>query len=120
MVSVVYQLDTGDDLRDDGKPHTVAIRYTATIHQKSKLRHDLESLLGRPLSASETKEFDTEQLIGKTALLSVVRVEKEDRIFANVQTLMPLPKSMVAPVPRTDYVRVCNRPAQGQQPTPQQ
>jgi len=119
-ISFVFQLDTGGDLRDDGKPHTVATRYTPSLHEKSKLRRDLVSLLGRSLSASEVKEFDTEQLMGKTALLSVVRVERGDKTFANIQTLMPLPKSMAAPVPRTDYVRVCNRPAQGQQSTPRQ
>jgi hypothetical protein len=54
--------------------------------------------------------FDIERLIGAPAYLNVVHAEKDGNTFANVETVMPLPKSIPAPVV-LDYVRMKDRPA---------
>lgn len=110
-INVVWQIDED---RDDGKPHQVAKRYTLSLHEKAGLRKDLESWRGRSFTEEELRGFDVEKLIGVPALLNVIHNSSKGSTYANVATLMKLPKSMQAPAQR-DYVRVCDRqPEAGQ------
>lgn len=104
-VKVVWQIDED---RDDGKPHQVSKRYTLSLHEKSGLRKDLESWRGRPFTPEELDGFDLETLINVSALVNVMHATKDGNTYANVASLMRLPKGMQAPTAR-DYVRVCDR-----------
>lgn len=109
-IRLVWQIDED---RDDGKPHLVSRRYTLSLHEKAGLRKDLESWRGRPFTDDELEGFDVEALLGVPVLLNITHTSKDGNTYANVASLMKLPKTMQAPSPR-DYVRVCNRePAQG-------
>lgn len=55
--------------------------------------------------------FDLESLIGSACLLNVVHVARDGATFANVSSIMRLPKGMNALQPR-DYVRVKDRQEQ--------
>jgi hypothetical protein len=94
---------------DDGRPFQVRRRYTATLHEKSTLRRDLESWRGQPFTASELQSFEGESLIGKSCLINLIHESRNGSTFANVASVMRLPKGMTAPTPR-DYVRVADRP----------
>jgi hypothetical protein len=102
---IVWQLE---ELRDDGKPHTVRKRYTLSLHEKSALRKDLESWRGRKFSEEELNGFDVELLLSAPVYLNVIHAEKEGMTYANVASMMRLPKGMQAPTIR-DYVRQCDR-----------
>ena len=105
-VRVVWQIDED---REDGTPFQVHRRYTLSLHEKAGLRKDLESWRGRAFSEQELDGFDVEVLIGVPCLLSVIHSKGNDgSVFANVASIMKLPKGMSAPTPR-DYVRVCER-----------
>jgi len=104
-VRIVWQID---ELRDDGNPHQVSKRYTLSLHEKAALRKDLESWRGRAFSAEELEGFDLETLLSKPVLLNVVHATKDGSTYANVASLMRLPKQMQAPKVE-NYVRVCDR-----------
>jgi len=109
-ISIVWQID---EERDDGKPFTVRKRYTLSLHEKSGLRKDLESWRGRQFNEQELQGFDVENLLSAPCMLNVIHQQRGSDVFANVSSIMRLPKGMTAPSPR-EYVRVCDRePSQG-------
>lgn len=104
-INIVWQID---ETRDDGKPFTVRKRYTLSLHEKAALRKDLESWRGRAFTEQELQGFDLENLLKVPALLNIIHNQKDGSTFANVASIMRLPKTMQAPE-ITDYVRVCDR-----------
>lgn len=115
-VRIIWQIDED---RDDGKPFQVSKRYTLSLHEKAALRKDLESWRGRSFTTEELEGFDLETLLGIPVLLNIIHNTKDGNTYANIASLMRLPRTMQAPVQR-DYIRVCDRePAQGEPTGPQ-
>jgi hypothetical protein len=105
-VAIVWQIDEN---LPDGKPYQVRRRYTCSLHEKATLRRDLESWRGRPFNDQELQSFDLETLLSVGCLLNVIHESRNGATYANVASVMRLPKGMTAPSIR-DYVRVCDRP----------
>lgn len=81
---------------EDGRPFTVSKEYTASLNQKARLRQDIESWRGKKFTESEVAGWEASQLLGKTCLINVVHNQsKNGKTYANVQSIMPLPKGMV-------------------------
>jgi hypothetical protein len=96
----------------NGKRFDVQKRYTFSLNEKATLRKDIEALRGRPLTKDELAGYDLEALIGVCGQLVVVhQPSRKDpsRMFANVQTLMPLAKGMSSIQITPDYVRQAER-----------
>ena len=89
-------LDT-DNRRSDGSPHLVSKRFTASLHPKAGLRKFLESWRGRPFTAEELAGFDLKTVVGLTCLVGIVHEAKGDKVYANLSSVMKLPKGMPAP-----------------------
>lgn len=89
-------LDT-DNRRSDGSPHLVSKRFTASLHPKAGLRKFLESWRGRPFTAEELAGFDLKAVVGLTCLVGIVHEAKGDKVYANLSSVMKLPKGMPAP-----------------------
>lgn len=104
-VRIVWQVE---ELMDDGKPFIVQKRYTASLHEKSKLRPELESWRGKAFTEDELREFDLEKLIGANCLLNVAHVQKDGKTYANVTAVMPLKRGMDRLV-AMGYTRVIDR-----------
>ncbi len=85
-----------DNRRDDGTAHVVSKRFTSSLHAKSALRKFLETWRGRPFSPDELKGFDLKTLLGIPCMLGIVHQEKGDRVYANLTSVMRLPKGMPA------------------------
>jgi len=84
------------ELREDGQPFELARRFTKSFGEKANLRKFVQSFLGRVLV--EKERIDIGKLPGKPCLINVVHtVTKQGRTRADVQTIMPLPKGMMAP-----------------------
>lgn len=105
-IKIVWQIE---ETQPDGKPFQVNKRYTPSLHEKASLRKDLEAWRGRPFTDEELDGWELENVIGVGCLLCVVQQVKNGSTYANIQSLMRMPKSMTAPNPR-DYVRVKDRP----------
>lgn len=104
------------ELREDGKPFLVRERFTLSLHEKSKLRPFLEAWRGRKFTDEEAEGFDLERLIGVAGYINVVhRQGSKGGTFANVASIMPLPKAMQAPT-ISDYTRVSERPPVAREP----
>ena len=83
----------------DGRPFSISKEYTASIGDKANLRKDLEAWRGRPFTAEELRNFSLENVLGAPCLLGVVHRPSKDgsKVYANVGSVMALPKGMSAP-----------------------
>ncbi len=104
-IRIVWQIP---ELRDDGNQFTVSKRYTLSLHEKSTLRKDLESWRGRSFTESELEQFDVEVLLSAPAMINVNHTSKQGTTYADVTSIMRLPKGMEAPKV-VGYIRVCDR-----------
>lgn len=94
---IMMSWELPEELMDDGQPFTVHQRYTFSLHEKAKLRADLEAWRGRAFTEEEIGGFDMEVLLGKPCLVTIIHTENGGRVYANVKTISRLPKSMKAP-----------------------
>lgn len=104
-----------DEVRDDGKPFLAMRRFALSLHEKSTLRPFLEAWRGKRFTAEELRGFDLEKLIGANCQLQIIHAAKDGRVFANVQSAVPLMKG----VPRLevrDYQRVSERTPEAEPP----
>lgn len=104
-IRIVWQIE---EVMADNRPYIVQKRYTLSLHEKATLRKDLESWRGKQFTQEELEGFDVEVLIGVTCLLNVIQEKKGNDTYANVASIMRLPKSM-APIKGRDYVRFIDR-----------
>lgn len=93
-----------DEKMENGQPFTPSAMYTISLNKKSTLRGVLESWRGRAFSEEELNGFDLEKLLGKGCYLNIVHDTKDDKTYANVKTVVPLPKGMPAPTPSGDLL----------------
>ena len=100
---VVWQLDSATE---DGQRYEVMQTYTASLHEKAKLRQHLEAWRGKRFTEDELKGFELEHVIGANCQVQVVRnLGKNGKTYANVQAVVPLGKGQVKIRPSEDYVR---------------
>ena len=103
QVLITWELpDARADFEKDGEmvnqPRVISRRYTLSLSDKANLRKDLESWRGRKFTPDELEGFDLRAILGKPCQLQVVHeTSKDGRMFANVATIMALPKGMSAP-----------------------
>lgn len=88
-------------------PLIASQKYTVSLHEKSKLRKDLEAWKGRKLSAHELKGFELDDLIGENCQLQIVHNTGTDgETYGNVNAIVPLGRGMAKIAAQPDYVRV--------------
>ncbi len=104
-IRIIWQIE---EVMKDNKPYTAQRRYTLSLHEKSSLRKDLESWRGRKFTQQELQGFDVETVIGIPCMLNIIHEEKNGGAFANVASIMRLPKGL-EPVKARDYIRVIDR-----------
>lgn len=106
MVRLVWQLDEKDD---KGKPFLIKQDYTASLDEKASLRKMLNTWRGRAFSSAELMGFDLEQVVGVGCMIAVVHnTGRKGGTFANVGSVMKMPKTMATPSVE-GYVRVKDR-----------
>ena len=95
---VQVQWELPNELMDDGRPLAISKRYTLSVNEKANLRKDLESWLGRGITAQEEKEgFALGVLLGKPCLLSIIHAESNGKTYANIAGVMSVPKGTKVP-----------------------
>jgi hypothetical protein len=87
QVMISWELIGQDDPRmEDGKPFSAHQTYTVSLHEKAKLRKDLEAWRGTKFTTAELAGFDISTVLGAYCMIQIVHDETGK--FANVQTIM--------------------------------
>jgi hypothetical protein len=99
------------ETKEDGTPWCVwSAPFTPSYHENSALRPFLRKWMGRELSADEVKDFDTENLLGRTAHITIIHEHSEGEIYANIALIQP-DKSAQPLKPSGKFVRMKDRQA---------
>lgn len=78
-----------------GKPLMVGKKYTLSLDEKANLHKDLKAWRGRAFTEKELAGFDIKNVLGKAVLLNIVH--SEDKKYANIGSMMPIPGNMPVP-----------------------
>jgi hypothetical protein len=70
----------------DNRPFSVTQWYTVSLHEKSKLRADLEAWRGKKFTKEELEGFDLGSILGAYCMIQVVHDESGK--YANVNAIM--------------------------------
>ena len=94
QLKIVWQLKSKNE---KGERFQVRGTYTQSLHEKSRLRHDLETWRGKPFKDSDLREFDVEKLIGANCQIQVIhRVSAQGRTYGNAQAIVPISHEMTS------------------------
>jgi len=99
-LKIVWEIPS-ETVEVDGeqKPRQLSRDFTFSASAKSGLRQILQSWTNRSLSDEDAANFEVFDLLGKPCLLSVVRSESGE--YANVQSVVAMPKGIPAPTTST-------------------
>lgn len=108
---LVFQLE---DTTEEGVRFTVAtFPITASLNNKATLYKYIKTLLGRDLTKEDYDaegEIDLDGLLlGKNAMITVEQKEKGERVYANIDSVGPIPKSIKTRLEVENYTRVQDR-----------
>lgn len=116
---LVWEIDQADPKTN--KPIQVHMIYTASLHEKAKLRQHLESWRGRKFTQAELEGFDLEHLIGVNCQLQVIhRIGRNGNTYGNVSAIVPLGKGMQKLTASPGFMRKKDRPTANSQNAQQQ
>jgi len=85
-VMITWELLDDKIKMEDGRPFATSQFYTASLHEKAKLRHDLEAWRGKKFNDDELEGFDLKNVLGKYAMIQIVH--SEDGKYANINAIM--------------------------------
>lgn len=78
------------------KPYDLGKTFTASMHTKAALRNFVQAWEGHELSESEVDAFDTRDLVGRTAMVSVILKENG---FNDITGVFRIPAGIPEPTP---------------------
>lgn len=98
QVQIAWELKDEECVMRDGpkagQPMMIQQTYTWSMHEKAKLRKDLESWRGKKFTDAEIETFDVRKLLAMPCLLSVVHNDKGEKTYANVASVTKPLKGM--------------------------
>jgi len=78
-------------------PRAISKQYTASLHEKSNLRKDLQLWRGKDFEDAELKQFDLKNILGKTCSLHIIHKKGNDgKTYANVVSIIPPTRALSA------------------------
>lgn len=99
------------ELKDDGTPWCVwSAPFTPSYHENAALRPFLRKWMGRELSPEDIKNFDTEELLGRAAHITVIHEHSDGEVYANIALIQP-DKAAQPLKPSGKFVRMKDRSA---------
>lgn len=103
-VQIVWEL-VGETVEVDGeqKPRQLSRTFSVATSKKANIRAVLESWNGKKYSDDEFGDVDLFDQLGKACQLNVVLNDTGE--YANVDSVIPLPKGMPAPKTDTEYIK---------------
>lgn len=98
-----------DTTMKDGKPFVIGEKYTMSLGEKANLRKLLKQWRSKDISEAEQKRFDIECMLGCGCQISIAhnpgKGDKANRIYANLASIMPLPRGLPVPSPVNPFSR---------------
>lgn len=95
---------TDSDGNEKEGPALVGQRYTNSLSDKAHLRAHLQSWRGKAFTAEELQGFDVRAILGVPCMISVTHNHKGDRVYANIASIMKLPKGTQCPDAETELL----------------
>jgi hypothetical protein len=82
-------------LTDKGVPLSTSKDFTASLHEKSALRKELENWRSRAFTQDELDGFQLKNVLGAWAMISVVNEKGRDgNYYTNISSINPVPTSI--------------------------
>jgi len=79
-------------LTDKGDPLSISKNYTLSLAERATLAIDLESWRGAAFTSDERKGFDLNNVLGKWAMLNVIKsVGNDGKEYTNIDSINPVP-----------------------------
>ena len=107
-VRVTWELPTETKVFDEAKgpqPLVIDKEYTLSLHEKSNLRHDLESWRGKGFTELEAAGFDITNLLDKYCMLNIIHnTANNGNTYANIGSVAAIPKGMELPAGHNETV----------------
>lgn len=97
-VSLVFVSDEVNE--ETGQPFLLSREFTVSLFAKSNLRQFLESWRGKKYEDGQLEDegLPLHKLVGQVGLATIAHnVSQQGRTYANLQSLVPLPKKLPAP-----------------------
>lgn len=105
QIQLIFELP-GELIEVDGEqqPRWLSRRFgtSSVTSEKSSLRKFLEAWFGKRFENDEIKTYNTKNLLGRPAMLSVV-LSKDGR-YANIASAAALPKGVPAPEAKSEFL----------------
>lgn len=103
QIQIIYELPS-ELIEIDGEeqPRQLSRRFTISLSAKSNLRKFIETWYSKKFTDESIRDFDTNDFLGKPAMLSVVL--SEDGNYANIASAAALPKGMPAPEAKSELI----------------
>jgi hypothetical protein len=79
-------------------PAVISRTLGMSLNEKATLRQLLQAWRGKAFTPEELKRFDLANVLGKPAFINITHSVKGEKTYANLTSIMPLPKGMPAPV----------------------
>lgn len=98
-VAIIWELlDCMVEIDGKEEPRIFTQVYTASLNEKATLRQHLAAWRGRDFTGEELVAFDLRNIIGTACLIQIIHSEKNGTTYANLASIMALPKSTPKPV----------------------
>lgn len=89
------------EINGEQMPRLVSKEFTLSLNEKSKLRQALQSWRGKAFTAEELQGFDLKKVLGVGCQLQIIHKEGSNgTTYANVETILALPRGRSVPAPR--------------------
>lgn len=82
------------EINGEKQPRIYTQDYGLSLHKKSNLRKHLEAWRGKSFTDEELKGFDLKNVLGVQCQLQIVHNKVNDKIYANLASIMSCPKTM--------------------------
>jgi hypothetical protein len=95
---LVFGWELPDELtEEDNEPFRIYRRYTYTSDRRSALRTDIESWLGRVLTADDFGRLDLTEMLGRTCMIGIKHETRQDgRAVSSIASIMAPPRGTPA------------------------
>lgn len=88
-------VDEEIEINGEKLPRTISKEYSFSLHEKSRLRIDLQAWRGKMFTDDELQGFDLLNILNRACQMQIILEEKNGKTFNSVASIMALAKGQV-------------------------